>query len=354
MKSALPKVSIIVPVWNVEKYLSACLDSLARQTYNNIEIICVNDASPDKCGEILSRYAVKDERIRILTHAENTGLSAARNTGLESCSGEYVCFVDSDDWIADDRIEIMVKALIDNDLDVVYNDALVEVAGSIEQPHWSIGHLKTEGFISTQFSAWMVQPYMFKKTFLVSVLPRPLFPVGLKHEDTYFYHTVIRAMNTVYAVTRGKYYYRRDNPNSIMFDVVHNNVKDFDIIEIMRLIFLHYRNNPVGGKVAVPLPEVYRYLSCTIDTGEYLRRLRSLYMEMYPFLQSNADLYTKTDLDFCRLLLNTPAGDSELKAKLLNILHGANRKKDLAGKLRFSLLQNRIKADKDKKYGENI
>lgn len=91
-------ISIIVPVYNVEQYLSRCVDSLVNQTYHNIEIILVDDGSPDRSGEICDEYAKKDKRVKVI-HQSNGGLSDARNTALDIAKGDYLMFVDSDDWI---------------------------------------------------------------------------------------------------------------------------------------------------------------------------------------------------------------------------------------------------------------
>lgn len=99
-----PLISIIVPVYNTEQYLSKCLDSLINQTYKNIEIICVNDGSTDNSADILNEYDKKDKRVRMISQ-KNCGLSATRNTGLKNCCGEYVMFLDSDDWIDFDTCE---------------------------------------------------------------------------------------------------------------------------------------------------------------------------------------------------------------------------------------------------------
>ena len=114
----MKKVSVIVPVYNVEKYLTRCLDSIVGQTYKNLEIICVNDGSPDNSAEILVRYAKKDERI-ILISQENQGLSGARNAGLEVATGEYTVFVDSDDWIEYNTIETAVNAAENDKVEMV-------------------------------------------------------------------------------------------------------------------------------------------------------------------------------------------------------------------------------------------
>ena len=93
-----PRVSIVVPVYNVERYLRQCLDCLVNQTYQNVEIICVDDGSTDASSEILTEYALKNSRVRVIRQ-KNSGLSAARNVGFSFATGEYVMYVDSDDWI---------------------------------------------------------------------------------------------------------------------------------------------------------------------------------------------------------------------------------------------------------------
>lgn len=104
-------VSIIVPVYNVEKYLEKCLDSLIKQTYRNLQIILVDDGSGDSSGTICDRYAGQDNRIQVI-HKKQSGVSAARNTGLEAATGSYLCFADSDDWIDENMIEIMYENMI--------------------------------------------------------------------------------------------------------------------------------------------------------------------------------------------------------------------------------------------------
>ena len=129
----MKKVSVIVPVYNVEKYLPKCLDSIVGQTYQNIEIICVDDGSPDSSAEILRAYAEKDERIKIVTK-ENGGLSSARNAGIKVAEGDYTVFVDSDDWIDIETIETAVTAAEKDGVDMVMWGYMREYKGkSIEK-----------------------------------------------------------------------------------------------------------------------------------------------------------------------------------------------------------------------------
>ncbi len=115
--SVPPKVSVIIPIYNVEKYLSQCLDSVCAQTLHDIEIICVNDESTDSCSHILKKYAKLDNRIKVITQ-KNSGLSAARNAGLKAATGDYITFLDSDDWVASDFYELLYNNAIKNNADI--------------------------------------------------------------------------------------------------------------------------------------------------------------------------------------------------------------------------------------------
>lgn len=121
----MAKVSVIVPVYNVEKYLKRCLDSLINQTLSDIDIICINDGSKDSSLQILEQYAQKDSRIVIYSQ-ENSGLSVARNTGLEHASGEYIGFVDSDDWVDLDFYEKLYNSAKNNNADIAVADFIRE------------------------------------------------------------------------------------------------------------------------------------------------------------------------------------------------------------------------------------
>lgn len=113
------KVTVVIPVYNVEKYLNRCLKSIVSQTYKNLEILLVDDESPDRCPEMCENWAKSDERIRVI-HKKNAGLGMARNTGIENATGNFICFVDSDDYIELDTIEKAYRRAIECRADVVY------------------------------------------------------------------------------------------------------------------------------------------------------------------------------------------------------------------------------------------
>ena len=113
----MPELSIIVPVYKVEKYLPRCIDSILAQTFGDFELILIDDGSPDGCGRICDEYARKDKRI-VVIHQKNMGVSAARNAGLDIAHGRYIGFVDSDDWIEPQMYEVMMDAIRENGADM--------------------------------------------------------------------------------------------------------------------------------------------------------------------------------------------------------------------------------------------
>ena len=124
-------ISVIVPVYNVEPYLERCVDSIRRQTYKSLEIILVDDGSPDRCGQMCDDYALKDHRIKVV-HKENGGLGYARNSGLDVTTGTYVTFIDSDDWISEDHIENLYNSAKVSGADLAIGSH-TRVSGSVKR-----------------------------------------------------------------------------------------------------------------------------------------------------------------------------------------------------------------------------
>ena len=167
-----PKVSLIVPVYNTSVYLAACLDSIVAQSYDNIEIICVNDCSTDKSLEILESYASRDSRVRIFSHTVNKGLPATRNTGLRHATGEYVRHVDSDDIIPVESTKNLLDSAIRYGSDIVAGNADRVVGKSIVRGDWLRRHMEPRHNIRLQddTSLWRtfgdVWLYLFRRDFV--------------------------------------------------------------------------------------------------------------------------------------------------------------------------------------------
>ena len=116
-------VSVIVPVYKVEKYLERCIKSIVNQTYKEIELIIVDDGSPDKCPEICDKWAEKDKRIKVI-HKNNEGVSSARNKGIELSKGKYIVFIDQDDYVTDEHIEVLYDCITSNNVDLVISNLI--------------------------------------------------------------------------------------------------------------------------------------------------------------------------------------------------------------------------------------
>ena len=116
-----PLVSVLVAAYNVERYIEHCVETIMQQTYQNLEIIIVDDCSPDSSGQIADKLALRDSRIRVFHHSQNMGLSGARNTGLDNVTGDYITFIDSDDWIEPDYVEYLMKIMQSTDGDIAFS-----------------------------------------------------------------------------------------------------------------------------------------------------------------------------------------------------------------------------------------
>ena len=179
----MKKISIIVPVYKVESYLSRCIDSILAQTYQNFELILVDDGSPDYCGEICDNYAEKDDRIKVI-HQPNRGVSAARNASLDLATGDYIGFVDSDDYISINMYSDMIKLLEVNGLDIIICTAFMvkgdKVKGFVGDGRLTIYDKKeilNKSLIDFENTAW-------NKVYTRTAIGDIRFPEGRLFEDT--------------------------------------------------------------------------------------------------------------------------------------------------------------------------
>lgn len=219
----MPKISVIIPVYNVEKYLAECLTSVVNQTFKDIEIICVNDGSTDNSPKILEEFAQKDSRIKIINQ-ENQGLSAARNTGLDVATGEYVSFIDSDDFVRTD-LYADIQKLLPAEL-ICFNAKIFPISEKYrtlqnytqcqfdgEQP------MEEKLILKTNVHVW-------NKVFRTSIIKENniRFPKGLYFEDFPFVCEYMLSINTVKFFGGKGYYFYRQQPNSLMNNCSHKSI----------------------------------------------------------------------------------------------------------------------------------
>ena len=221
----LPKISIIVPVYNVEQYLSKCLESIINQTYKNLEIIIINDGSTDKSGVICDYYSEIDNRI-ILTHQQNQGLSMARNNAIDIANGDYFGFVDSDDWIKEDMYEILYKNSITYNADISVCDSIKVVdLDKIDIKYDNDDETITiyKGIDKIKYNIYQGNNVVWNKLYKRDLFKDIRFPKGKFFEDIFVMYKLIDNAKKIVTTSKQKYYYllRQDSITLSPFTIKH-------------------------------------------------------------------------------------------------------------------------------------
>lgn len=264
------KVTVIIPVYNTEKYLKKCLDSVCNQTLKDIEIICVNDCSTDNSLEILEEYARFDNRIKIINFKENKGVAIARNLAIEQAKGEYIGFVDSDDFVAADFFEKLYNRAKKTNSDIVMGNILEIDKNNKKYDVYSFirnkikqNKLNFNGNFSTAiYKNQLLKDYKIKFTENLAYGEDRLLPLQAAYysknfqivEDTYYY------------------YFRRENSASKVFG--DKQIKDFNRITTLIIDFMNKENFALENKKIVLESFVLQTLDLTIKTNtNYLKNL---------------------------------------------------------------------------------
>ena len=228
-------ISIIIPVYKVEKYLEKGIQSVINQTYENLQIILVDDGSPDNCGKICDEYAKKDHRIEVI-HKSNGGLSDARNKGLEIAKGEYIGFVDSDDYIEADMYEVLYNLLKQYNADVSICNFYTVSQGkiSIKNADNGINEYNRIEILKEILLDKNIQSYAWNKLYKKELFDEIKYPIGKKYEDigTTFY--LLEKCNKVVVTGKSEYYYINRQ------DSIVNNVTESTITDYIELIMQRY------------------------------------------------------------------------------------------------------------------
>ncbi len=241
----MEKVSIIVPVYNVENYVEKCICSIISQTYKNIEIIIINDGSTDNSKQICEKYASKDNRIKFF-NKENEGLATTRNYGIEKASGEFILFVDSDDYIEKDAVEILLAKIKEKNLDVVIGNAIVEGSKKIK-PYLIRKKSENEKVMSgieyliernkKDYFCVCVWISMYKKQFILQ--NNLFFKDGILHEDEEWTPRVMLKANRVEDINLEFYHYIKYREDSILNNKnkTQNMIDLFNIFKSLKEVF---------------------------------------------------------------------------------------------------------------------
>ncbi len=242
MNPIFPKISIIVPVYNVEQYVAKCIESIVNQDYRNLEIIIIDDGSTDRSREICEYYALTDTRIRLVRQV-NQGLAMARNNGIDISTGEYIGFVDSDDWIKPDMYSTLYNNAVEHNADIsIVNFYYVMASGEyIPFSNENTGTKVFGGVYKIAHNIRTTNNFAWNKLYRKSLFDTIRFPKGKIFEDIFTMYKLIDASNKIVLSSECKYYYaRRDNSITLSsFNMSHlDNIEAY--IERYRYISSKY------------------------------------------------------------------------------------------------------------------
>lgn len=306
-----PLISIIIPVYNIGKYLRRCLDSVVNQTYKNIEIICIDDGSTDNSGSICDEYAEKDARVKVI-HKVNGGVSAARNSGLELMRGVYFTFVDGDDYLRNNCIEYMYATMTANKSDLIqiefvtgHDDAFPDIKS--KEALLLYDKYKALSGFKTHSTAW-------GKLYKAEIHSHIRFPVGLINEDEATYYQYVYSSNLI-CISNQRCYYYYQSSNSIM----RNNRISMDFVQIYndRLRYFEEKDDYLYKKTC----ERYA-LVLILSYGSFLRKkafkeqldvLQSEYKKIYDIAITSADIKYKLPIYMFNVL-------PDITAKIIGVI----------------------------------
>lgn len=236
MTTEKPLISIIIPIYDVERYLERCVKSVLSQTYQNLEIILVDDGTPDNAGIMADNFAKADSRIKVI-HQKNAGLGAARNTGIRNATGKYIAFVDSDDWIAPDMIEYLYRLISKYDADYSAIDCIITSNKSENpiQPEEEIKTLNKKEMYDLFFriSSDDINYCVWDKLYKTEIIRQISFVEGKRFEDIDYCYKVIKLCNKAVVSNRICYFYFRNTLGITLGELKH---ADFDLLDIWKII----------------------------------------------------------------------------------------------------------------------
>lgn len=251
-------ISIILPVYNAEKYIERALKSLINQSYKNIEILCIDDGSKDNSYNIIKEF--KDERIKLFKQ-ENSGPAKARNVGLSNSKGEYIMFCDADDWYEPDMCELMLETIINQNVDfVICGCNVVNTYNTSVRHKWELKYyeVKFRGYCNVGiYEFLMLNSMLWNKIFKKKIIDKYdiKFIDGYEHDDYNFFYKYLSCSNYFYSIDKKIYNYDISNPQSVMSLYYNNNInpeKKLDFLysshNLIDFVIMHnFREQVVDG-----------------------------------------------------------------------------------------------------------
>lgn len=299
------KISVVVPVYNVETYLERCVNSLLNQTYTNLEIILVNDGSTDDSGHLCDQLSVRDSRIQIV-HKKNGGLSDARNVGIERATGDYIAFIDSDDWYDPVMLEILLSLCLDHDAEIA-ECSYRNIYQNYIQEETTCSGLVMEftpmQAIESNLDWKYCKPVAWNKLYRRDIIGEIRYPVGKLHEDEFTTHLFYLAAKKIVYVDASFVNYERRNAGSITASFRPKNLDACEAFrEKMHLVWKTPRLRGIDRKLCncycyILLERVVLCEAAYPDCEELITTIRNAYKDYEALKNHGIDEHYVMELD---------------------------------------------------------
>lgn len=286
-------VSIIVPVYNLENYIEKCIESLSNQTYGKIEIILVNDGSSDKCGEICEKWAEKDNRVKVI-HKENGGLSSARNCGIDNATGEYIMFVDGDDFISETMVEKLYSSLTENDADMsvcsfrnIYEDGTPVCEMDNDNPITDAVMTAEDMYRALLKKGNWYYIVTWNKLYKREIWDDIRYPLGKIHEDEFVIGDIVSKTKRIATVSDRLYMYiqRRGSITNKGYTVKRLDVFDALIHRVEMYLDSNIADDITVLQTIAVLKQLYESYRKTGKDGEFSERYRQIHKDIKKLLK---------------------------------------------------------------------
>lgn len=294
------KISVIIPIYNTERYLHRCLESVCHQTLRDIEIICVNDASTDNSLSIAKQFAFEDNRVNIINMPDNRGVAMARNEGMKAAHGEHVYFIDSDDWIDNTYLETMLRTIEQQGVDVIVNTRFIneyDDTAKNRQSNFSFFDKKGEVIAASTVERLfppIIWAHLYRRSFLKD--NGIAFPDIRLGEDVFFAYACDLSAGTVF-IFEGDCYHYYQRPASAM----HTASRGYYYIENFRLLYRFLCNKGISTEGV----KLFYVESLIIDSAEKYNLIREYLNEIRQLIEANQSLYNAQELFLLHIITET-------------------------------------------------
>lgn len=288
----MPKISVIVPVYKVEKYLNKCVGSILSQTFRDFELFLVDDGSPDNSGKICDEYAQKDNRV-IVIHKENGGLSEARNVALDRIQGEYVTFIDSDDYVSTEHLQTLYDSLINADSDLAVSNITSVTENKMNNTEFYRPASEQKVLTGKEVFTTIYQPCACAKLYKSYIFNNFRYPVGRLYEDVFVYHDVLSKVNRLVLTGKNTYYYliRSDSIMHQEYKLAFSDIIDAIELRVKKLEALGMQDLANDNRLFIYSRVAVAFANLDPAVEENKKRLdeiKDIYDSEYPKLMKNA------------------------------------------------------------------